>query len=285
MNSVDRTQEQPSQKIEGSRKLKCSVIIVTYNEAERLSECLDSLAGVDQLVVIDLGSTDGCADMARGFGAEVYEHEWVPFVELVIPQAVEKIRNEWLLRLDPDEVVPEALWTDLKAALKEAQGKAAFWLPFQYYFLGKPLNSTVWGGLRFFPRLLNIHHVSFSPDIHRGIVIDEGAEQVWIEARQNNRVRHYWADSMKQLLSKHRRYLENEGEAKFKNGERFSCLDLIKEPCKALWLSLVKRRGILGGFKGIFLSFFYAWYICMSQISLYRYQNKKGDLRGSNTQE
>ena len=63
-------------------------IVVTYNEANRLRECLKSLSFCDQMLVVDLGSGDNSVEIAQEYGAEVLHHEWVPLVEKVWPIVV-----------------------------------------------------------------------------------------------------------------------------------------------------------------------------------------------------
>jgi len=53
------------------RALTLTVAVLTFNEAANIEACLRSAAFADQLLVIDGGSTDGTADVARALGAEV----------------------------------------------------------------------------------------------------------------------------------------------------------------------------------------------------------------------
>ena len=60
-----------------------SACIVCRNEADRLGPCLDSVRWADEIVLLDLGSEDGSADLARAAGARVVSHAPVPIVETV----------------------------------------------------------------------------------------------------------------------------------------------------------------------------------------------------------
>src|SRR5512135_1397156 len=85
--------------------LNISVAVITKNEAERLPDCLKSISFADDIVVVDSGSSDGTAEIAREFGCRVSVEDWKGYG----PQknsAVGKCRHEWVLLLDADERIP-----------------------------------------------------------------------------------------------------------------------------------------------------------------------------------
>ena len=55
---------------------RVSAIVITFNEASNVRECLASLAWADEVIVVDSGSTDGTADLARIAGARVIVPDW-----------------------------------------------------------------------------------------------------------------------------------------------------------------------------------------------------------------
>jgi glycosyltransferase involved in cell wall biosynthesis len=96
---------------------RISVCIVCRNEADRLEPCLASVADwADEVLVLDLESTDDSADLARRYGARVYSHPVVPVVEAVRNTIADKAEGEWILALDPDERVAEGLPAELRRA-------------------------------------------------------------------------------------------------------------------------------------------------------------------------
>ncbi|WP_298333112.1 glycosyltransferase family 2 protein, partial [Asticcacaulis sp.] len=88
--------------------LPLSVFIIALNEADRIGPVILAVRDwVDEVLVVDSGSSDGTQDLARSLGATVIHNDWPGYG----PQkrfAEEQCRHDWLLNLDADEVpVPE----------------------------------------------------------------------------------------------------------------------------------------------------------------------------------
>ncbi len=120
------------------RKISCFLIVC--NEADRIEASLKPLAGwVDQLIVLDSGSTDGTVQIAQHYADEVYETDWPGFG----PQrnrALGYCEHDWVITLDADEVVTEELKREIDAVLTEPNLSATFIrFPWRTFLLGKPL--------------------------------------------------------------------------------------------------------------------------------------------------
>jgi glycosyltransferase involved in cell wall biosynthesis len=87
-----------------------SLCMIVKNEAENLPRCLASVAGlVDEMIVLDTGSTDGTVDLARSLGAQVEHFVWCDDFSQARNVALEYVTGDWVLVLDADEVLrPEA---------------------------------------------------------------------------------------------------------------------------------------------------------------------------------
>ena len=102
-----------------SRQVQITACIVCRNEADKLQACLDSVAWVDEIIVLDLESTDGSSSVARAAGATVVEHARVPIVELVRNELAALAKHEWILVLDPDERLAPALEPRLREIIAD----------------------------------------------------------------------------------------------------------------------------------------------------------------------
>lgn len=100
------------------------VHIIVRNEEDMLAECLDSIRGIaDELIVVDTGSTDGTVDIALRYGARVIQAEWKEDFSSARNLALEHARTIWVLVLDADERLkgdPQSLRRGLRNAAASA---------------------------------------------------------------------------------------------------------------------------------------------------------------------
>jgi (heptosyl)LPS beta-1,4-glucosyltransferase len=119
-----------------------SACIVCRNEADKLGPCLESAAWADEIVVLDLESTDGSAELAERHGARVITHGPVPVVEAVRNVVADAATSDWVLALDPDERVSPGLRDEL-LRLRHRTDIDAVAIPFMNYDLGYPALHAV----------------------------------------------------------------------------------------------------------------------------------------------
>jgi glycosyltransferase involved in cell wall biosynthesis len=119
-----------------------SACIVCRNEADRLGPCLESASWADEVVVLDLESVDGSADLARQYGARVITHQPVPVVEAVRNVVADAATGDWILALDPDERVSLGLKEEL-LRLRHRMDIDAVAIPFMNYDFGYPALHAV----------------------------------------------------------------------------------------------------------------------------------------------
>ncbi|MCS6125494.1 glycosyltransferase family 2 protein [Shewanella baltica] len=121
-----------------TRKLSCFVI--ACNEADRIEQCLAPLSGwVDQLLVLDSGSTDNTVELARKYTQEVHSTDW-PGYGPQRNRALLLCDNEWVLNIDADEVITEALKSEIDLVLSEPNLDATLInIPWHTYLFGELL--------------------------------------------------------------------------------------------------------------------------------------------------
>jgi len=113
-----------------------SVAIITKNEEANLPRTLESVRWATEVVVVDSGSTDGTVDIAWNFGAKIIQEEWHGFGKQK-NLAIEHCTSEWVLSLDADEEVSEALAQEMTQLLEEAQEVDAYFVSRRNLFLGR----------------------------------------------------------------------------------------------------------------------------------------------------
>jgi glycosyltransferase involved in cell wall biosynthesis len=107
----------------GDARLPLTLLILTYNEGANIARCLDSVPFADEKLVIDCGSTDATADVARAHGARIVTQRWLGFG----PQrrfATAQARHPWIIFLDADEWLSAELQRELELRLPALLGSS-----------------------------------------------------------------------------------------------------------------------------------------------------------------
>lgn len=100
--------------------MQLSFCIIVKNEAENLPRCLSSVQNVvDEMVVLDTGSSDRTIEIAKSFGAEVHSFEWRNDFSAARNESLKYVHGDWILVLDADEVLVPEIVPTLKQAIAQ----------------------------------------------------------------------------------------------------------------------------------------------------------------------
>lgn len=103
-----------------------SATLIVRNEAAVLPRCLTSLAGlVDEVVVVDTGSTDDSLSIAAAHGARTFHHPWTGDFSAARNAALDQARGDWILYIDADECAAPLERHDLDTTLVDRSLVAA----------------------------------------------------------------------------------------------------------------------------------------------------------------
>ncbi|MDC0247383.1 glycosyltransferase family 2 protein [OCS116 cluster bacterium] len=96
-----------------NKKLPISCFVIAQDESDRITNTIESVIDfVDEVIVIDSGSTDGTQDLAKQLGCKVFFNAWNGYG----PQkrfGEDCARNEWLLNLDADEYLSDEIKSEI----------------------------------------------------------------------------------------------------------------------------------------------------------------------------
>jgi len=117
-----------------------AVIILTFNEAQHLQRCIDSVKNItSSIFVIDSYSTDDTVAIAQSLGAVVYQNKFINHAAQ-LNWALDNCptESEWILRLDADEIVTPELAQNIKTQLANIPADVVgLTINRQIHFLGK----------------------------------------------------------------------------------------------------------------------------------------------------
>ncbi|MFA0783050.1 glycosyltransferase [Fervidibacter sacchari] len=156
-------------KVLDGRKFKplISLCMIVKDEAENLPRCLESVKGiVDEIVIVDTGSTDETPQIAERYGAKVIRFEWTGSFSDARNESLRHAKGEWILWLDADEALAEGK-ERLQALLEENADYDGFILP-MVSFVGvrSHREGHVHPAFRLFR---NLPGISFERNLHEQI--------------------------------------------------------------------------------------------------------------------
>jgi len=106
--------------------MKLSVYIITFNEEQRLARTLKQAAKVaDEIIIVDSGSTDSTVEVAEKFGAKTFFHKWNSYCDQK-HYAEQLCQNDFVLMLDADEVMSDALTDEILKIKQNGGGFSAY---------------------------------------------------------------------------------------------------------------------------------------------------------------
>lgn len=122
--------------------LKLSAVIITRNEAANIRRCLESLNWVDEIVILDSGSTDNTLKICAEYKCRIFQTEWLGFGKTK-QKAVDLAVNDWVLSIDADEEVSLPLQNTIKSLLINPQCHG-YRVNRRSFYLGRQIRYSGW---------------------------------------------------------------------------------------------------------------------------------------------
>lgn len=232
-----------------------SVVINTFNEELHIARAIKSVASwAEEIIVVDMFSSDRTVDIAQDLGAKVLMHEPVGYVEPAREFAVASASQSWVLILDADELISKKLAETL-IELTQKSSDDAYMLPRLNYFFGDPLMHTGWGPdqdrqLRFFKS----GRVKFSKEIHSIPDLKHGATLGVLDFAKSGGIVHFNYVTFSQFVTKLNAYTDIEAAQLVAANKRISPCSALTAMCKEFFLRYFLRQGFRDGWRGFYLS-------------------------------
>lgn len=246
-----------------------SVTVNTLNEENRLPYTLRSVhSWADEIVVVDMHSDDRTREIAASFGAKVYLHERMGYVEPARAFAMEMATHEWVLMLDADEIVPASLSRRLREIVQNNEADVTL-IPRRNYLLGKPLDYAGWGMQQDYQaRFFKKGYFQFLDTIHQlGRILKE-ARVLKLPPQAEYAVSHFNYVDIAHFVEKMNRYTTIEAEAACKGGARTSPFRALNKAIRKFIHVYLQRKGFREGWRGFYLAMLMAFYRFLVQAKL-----------------
>lgn len=233
--------------------MKISATIITLNEERNIPRVIESLRCCDEIVVIDSGSDDRTAEIAAKLGAKVVETHWRGYAGQK-NFASEHATHDWILSLDADEALSEALEGELWQIKKNGPDCDAYTMPRMAQYLGR------W-----------ILHSGWYPD--RKVRLFDRRKAKWVgdyvheSVRVNGRVGHlkenllhFTCDSLSEHLRTMDRYTTLAAAQIIDQRRKVVWSDLVVNPAWTFFRTYFLQRGFLDGTEGLAIAYMAAIY-------------------------
>jgi glycosyltransferase involved in cell wall biosynthesis len=237
-----------------------SAYLITLNEEAHLEEVLASLAGADEIVVVDSGSTDRTVTIAEKYGARVIHQPWLGFAKQKA-FAMSQCTHDWVINLDGDEVLPAGGIQAIKKAIAEHPGHS-FAFHRDDYFMGASMRFAKMKYFRkVYPKSLAKWRESDLVHEHIDIALPTKILPVIIK--------HYGHDSTEIIAAKKNRYSTLKAHQREAKGRQFSAWRmLLIYPIMFLKLYLL-HRFCLCGWRGFIKANIEAGYFFLTEAKLF----------------
>jgi len=251
-----------------------SVVIITKNEAENIAGSLESVRWVDDVVVVDSGSSDATVEIAKQYTDRVSTKTWEGYGQQK-NHATGLAAHDWVLSLDADERVSAELADEIQALLSSAPPMQGYRIPRTMHYLGRWIRSTDWYPdlkLRLYDRRVSrwsIRHV------HESVSVDGRVGKLGSE------LHHYAYRDISHHLSTIDRYTTLAVQQMVLEQQRARWLDLIVHPPAVFFRNYLLKRGLRDGVPGLIVSMMNSYHVFLKFAKLWAHQHGHGGRSGA----
>lgn len=241
---------------------RLSAVVITLNEERHLRRCLESVAWVDEMVVVDAESHDKTVQIAREFSDRVIVRPWAGFTAQK-NFALEQSTGEWIFSLDADEEAAPDLRHEIMATVADARAGNGYAVRRQNMFLGRWIRH---GGL--YPdwqvRLFRRGRGRFAERaVHESVTVEGRV------GRLRGHLVHRSYEGVSDFIDRANRYSSLAAEQMVREGRRGRAGDLLLRPLGRFLSMYVMKRGFLDGRRGLLLATLYAYYVFMRSAKVW----------------
>jgi glycosyltransferase involved in cell wall biosynthesis len=247
--------------------MKLSATIITFNEENNISDCLASLDFVDEIIVVDSGSSDATESICRNYNkVRFIRNEW-PGYGKQKNVAADLAMHDWILNVDADERVTAELCASIMSA--DISNHVAFRMARENYFGKRWIKRCGWYpdyNIRFYDRRVCCFrersvHESLEYSGHIGIL--------------SGNLRHFSYADISDYLKRMDKYSTLAADELLKEGKVPTLMHIMVKPVATFVKMFFVRGGFFEGGVGYILSCLYAYYtMCKYAKAWERHRNE-----------
>lgn len=246
---------------------KISAVLAVYNEEDSLSECLKSVKGLaNEIIIVDGGSTDRTLEIARNFNAKIIETDNPTIFHKNKNKAIDVASGYWILQLDADERVTPKLVEEIRNVISKDNNINGYWIPRKNFFLNRFLKK----GGQYPDYTLRLYKKGKgrlpAQDVHEQAVVE--GEVGYLK----NDLLHYRDTSFKKYLEGLDRYTSIISMQLKQQGTSFSIFNMVRymiiKPIEWFLKTYIRHKGYVDGFPGLVFALFSSLRFPLSYMKL-----------------
>jgi glycosyltransferase involved in cell wall biosynthesis len=248
--------------------MKISATVITLNEQRHIRQCLESLQGIaDEMIIVDSGSKDATLKIAAELGAKTFVREWTNYSDQK-NFASSLAQHEWILSLDADECLSSSLRHDILQAKENSTQAVAFEFPRKAFYLGRWIEHSGWYPdykVRLFLRNKARWEGRF---VHESLRIDGPV------VRLPGDLLHYSCESISEHLWTLDRYTTLAAEDLWHRQKRSGWIHLMSSAFAAFMKTYWLKQGFRDGMQGFVIACFASYYNLVKHAKLWELEQR-----------
>ena len=246
-------------------KTVISAYIITKNEEQNITRAIRSVRWMDEVIVLDSGSSDSTLDKARKLGARIAEAEFKGFADQK-NKAMNLCHGEWVFNLDADEEVTPELRKSIEEVILNGQHPdkpQVYCVTRKTYYLGRWIKHCGWYP-EYRSRLSVSGQARWTGDVLHEKLCGDGPV-----GHLSGDLLHRPYTDLGEHLRTIDRYSELWTKREVNSGRRICFFDILLRPAAKFLKMYVIRAGFLDFGSGLIASLMGAWYTFMKYARLY----------------
>lgn len=233
--------------------MKISATIITFNEERNVARVIESLRCCDEILVLDSGSNDRTVEIAKKLGANVVEASWHGY-SAQKNIAAELASHDWILSLDADESLSEALEAEIWHIKKTGPQYDGYTVPRLAQYLGRWILHSGWYPDRKV-RLFNRHKARWAGTfVHESVIVDGRIGHL------KSNLLHFTCSSLSEHLRSMDNYTTLAAQEIAAREKPITVARLLLYPPWTFFQTYILRRGFLDGVEGLSIAYMAALY-------------------------
>lgn len=247
-----------------------SVVILTRNAESKLEDCLKSIKGLGQIVILDGGSTDKTRDIAKKYGARVFKQKKGSY-DTWRNQAKVVVKTDWLFYVDPDERVTPELRLEIQSILDGSRPRHtqldAYAVPRRNFVFGKELKHGGWWPDYVLRLMRRDKLVRWEGELHEQPKINGEVGHL------KEALIHLKEDNLSDMVTKTNKWSEVEARLLLDSGHpKMAWWRFLRPVATEIFDRLVLKLGFLDGVQGIIFSIYQGYSVFMRYAKLWEMQ-------------